>query len=94
MVTQTGLYIGIAHNLRAYDGLFIMKYIANNPLPNDKPPNVNILQCKLMSIQCGIVKLINSYNFIPFSLSKFSQTFGIENDEYQKGFFPHMANIP
>ena len=84
----------IAHNLRAYDGLFIMKYLANNRLPNDRSPNVNILQCKLMSIQCDKIKLIDSYNFLPFALSKFSKTFGLEDDQYQKGFFPHLANVP
>ncbi len=80
-------YIGIALNLRVYDGLFIMKYMANNHLSNERPANVNIPRCKLMSIQCGTVKLIDSYIFIPFTLSKFSQTFGIENDEYQQVFF-------
>ena len=84
----------IAHNLRAYDGLFIMKYLANNRLPNDRSPNVNILQCKLMSIQCDKIKLIDSYNFLPFALSQFSKTFGLEDDQYQKGFFPHLANVP
>jgi hypothetical protein len=85
-------FICIAHNLRAYDGIFIMKYLAANRLPNENSPTVNILQCKLMSIQCSKTKLIDSYNFLPFALSKFSKTLGLEDDEYQKGFFPHLAN--
>jgi hypothetical protein len=28
-------YTGFAHNLKAYDGIFIMKYIVYNPLPTD-----------------------------------------------------------
>jgi hypothetical protein len=28
-------YTGFAHNLKAYDGIFIMKYIVDNPLLTD-----------------------------------------------------------
>ena len=28
-------YIGFGHNLKAYDGIFIMKYIVNNILPTN-----------------------------------------------------------
>ncbi len=31
-------YTGFAHNLKAYDGIFIMKYIVDNPLPTDSLP--------------------------------------------------------
>jgi hypothetical protein len=47
---------------------------------------------KLMSIQFRGVKIIDSYNFIPFALAKCPKTFGF--NELNKGFFPYMFNTP
>jgi restriction endonuclease S subunit len=33
-------FTGFAHNLKAYDGIFIMKYIVDNPLPTDSLPKI------------------------------------------------------
>ncbi|CAF1034070.1 unnamed protein product, partial [Brachionus calyciflorus] len=32
-------YIAIAHNMKAYDGVFILNYIVNNLVPSDSKPN-------------------------------------------------------
>ena len=85
-------YIGFAHNLKAYDGIFIMKYIVDNPLPTDKSPQIILNGLKLMSIEFEKIKLIDSHNFIPMPLSKIPATFGYT--EMHKGFFPHEFNIP
>ena len=84
-------YTGFAHNLKSYDGIFIMKYIINNPLPSDGLPKIILNGLKLMSIEFEKIKLIDSLNFIP--LAKFSsKTFGFH--EMQKGYFPHLFNTP
>ena len=44
-------YKGFAHNLKAYDGIFIMKYIVNNQLPTDGLPKITKLGAKFMSIE-------------------------------------------
>ncbi len=31
---------GFAYNLKAYDGIFIVKYIVDNPLPTDSLPKI------------------------------------------------------
>ena len=84
-------YTGFAHNLKAYDGIFVMKYIVNNPLPSDGLPKI-ILNVKLMSIEFEKTKLIDSHNVIQMPLSKFQKTFGFP--EMHKGHFPHLFNTP
>jgi hypothetical protein len=44
-------YTGFAHNLKAYDGIFIMKYFVDNPLPTDSLPKIVLNGLKLMSIE-------------------------------------------
>jgi hypothetical protein len=85
-------YTGFAHNLKAYDGIFIMKYIVDNPLPIDSLPKIVLNGLKLMSIEFEKIKLTDSHNFIPMPLSKFPKTFGFT--ELHKGYFPHHFNTP
>ena len=88
---QQDYYICIAHNLKGYDGVFIMQYLINNPLPNDKYMFINE-GLKINLIKFNKVKIIDSLNFIPSSLAKFPKTFGLT--ELKKGSFPHKFNIP
>lgn len=81
----------MAQNLKAYDGIFIMNYLANNPLPGDKY-NALTNGGKVQLITVYRVKIIDSFNFIPFALSKFGKAFGVS--ELKKGFFPHKFNTP
>jgi len=84
--------IQIAHNLKGYDGVFILNYIINKMLPCDALPKVIANGTKLISIQFRTIKFIDSYCFIPMALSEFSSTFSIT--ELKKGFFPHKFNKP
>ena len=45
---------------------------------------------KILSLQTGDLKFIDSLCFLPFPLASFPQTFGIS--ELKKGFFPHLFN--
>ena len=85
-------FIAIAHNMKAYDGYFIMNYIINNFTPTDKPPECLLNGSKLLVIKFLNIKIIDSFNFIPMGLSKFPKTFGI--NELKKGYFPHLFNKP
>jgi hypothetical protein len=64
-------YTGFAHYLKTYDGIFIMKYIVDNPLPTDNLPKIVLNGLKLISIEFVKIKLIDSHNFNPMPLSKF-----------------------
>ena len=74
---QQDYYIAIAHNLRAYDGVFIMKYLTQNPIPKEKI-SVLLSGTKLITIQVQNVKIIDSFNYIHMSLAKFPATFQIQ----------------
>ncbi len=84
--------MGFAHNLKAYDLIFIMKSIVDNPLPTDSLPIIVFNDLKLMRIEFEKIKLIDSHNFIPMPVSKFPKTFGFT--ELHKGYFPHHFHTP
>ncbi len=76
--------------MKAYDGIFIMRYLADFPLPDDKV-QIMLNGSKIMCIKNKDVKIIDSLNFILLRLGKFPDTFQIP--ELQKGYFPHLFNI-
>lgn len=79
----------IAHNSRAYDCQFILKYCVNNRfIPNVIKKGTKILQMKI-----GSFKFIDSLSFLPMPLRKFPETFGFE-DQIEKGCFPFYFNKP
>jgi hypothetical protein len=84
--------IQIAHNLKGYDGVFILKYFLENLLPCETTPEVILTGCKILCIKHRQIKIIDSYSFLAMALSEFSKTFGIS--ELKKGFFPHKFNLP
>ena len=85
-------YIAIAHNLKGYDGAFIMQFIYKNLLPKDREPSVIINGTKIISLDFRKVILKDSFSFVPMGLEKLPKTF--ELHELKKGFFPHSFNLP
>ena len=81
-------FIAIAHNMKSYDGFFIMNFIIKNLLPTDILPDILLNGSKLLVIKFMGIKIIDSINFIPMSLSKMPKTFGLS--ELKKGYFPHF----
>lgn len=81
-------YTVMAHNLKGFDGQFILRWI----LEKGHEPVVIPQGSKLMCIRFTTLQLtfIDSFNFLPMSLSKFPKTFGIT--ELTKGYFPHLFN--
>lgn len=92
--------IAIAHNMKGYDGHFIIRYLENTV----GSPRVIKKGSKIMLIEITDnkkpthmrhrkgkkLKVIDSFNFIPIALSAFPNTFGIT--ETKKGYFPHLFN--
>jgi hypothetical protein len=85
-------FVAIAHNLRGYDGCFVLQYIIQHIMPGDGAPQVIANASKLTSITFRKVKLIDSLSFFPTSLENLPKMFGIT--ELKKGFFPHLFNTP
>lgn len=77
----------IAHNGRGYDFQFILQWC----LSNDRPPTRIIRSGqKIMSMEIGGVRFIDSLSFLTMPLSAFPKTFGLK--EHAKGYFPHLFN--
>lgn len=81
-------YTAIAHNMRGFDGQFILAYLLKQGLkPQIIPNGSKIMKIKLSSFN---ISIIDSFNFLPMGLAKFPKTFGVE--EITKGYFPHLFN--
>ena len=80
--------IVVAHNFQGYDGYFIQNFLNENGVKYD----VILRGAKILSMTIPMfnIKFIDSLNFIPMSLAKFPQTFGMS--ELCKGYFPHLFN--
>ncbi len=74
--------------MKSYDGFFIMNFIIKNLLPTDILPDILLNGSKLLVIKFMGIKIIDSINFIPMSLSKMPKIFGLS--ELKKGYFPHF----
>ena len=85
-------YIALAHNLQAFDGVFIANYCINNRLPDDAFPTILATPTKILQIKFRKLKIIDSYSFLAMPLEKFPKTFGLE--ELKKGFYAHKFNTP
>ena len=75
--------IQIAHNLKAYDGHFILQFLLHSMLPTDQKPNVILNGSKLLSISFRDIKYKDSHCFISQPLSAFPKTFDL--NELKKG---------
>ena len=81
--------IVLFHNLKGFDGVFIL-----NELYKDSRRVINqaCMGAKVLTFKCGPITFKDSLCFLPFPLSAFPATFGIQ--EVKKGYFPHAFNTP
>ena len=83
-------FTAIAHYFKGYDGMYILQYIYKVVQPKERPPEVIFDGSKINYLLFRDIRFVDSLNFLPMSLEKFSGTFGIT--ELKKGFFPHLFN--
>ena len=81
--------IVVFHNLKGFDGMFIIHELYNQQREVSKQLTVG---AKVLSFKSGAVKFIDSLCFIPMPLASFPSTFNLT--ELKKGFFPHLFNSP
>ena len=86
--------IQIAHNLKGYDGKFILNYMLKNVLPTDALPKAIPNGTKHLTIRFRGIKFIDSLSFLPMPLSSFCIAFSLKENAYTKGYFPHSFNSP
>lgn len=85
-------YTMIAHNMKAFDGCFLLRYMSEVGLM----PTLIFSGRKIMSMSLKNlgIRIIDSLNFIPMSLAAMVKSFGLENLIGNKGFFPHFFSKP
>ena len=76
--------ICLAHNAQAYDLHLIMQYIHERGV---RPEMIRNGQ-KILCLEAGGLKFIDSLNFFPMALAKLPKAFDLT--ELSKGFFPHL----
>jgi hypothetical protein len=80
-------YAVVAHNMRAFDGCFLLQYLAENGLkPN---PIFSGQKITCLTVPHLNIRIIDSLNFLPMPLAQFPEAFGFQN-ESMKGNFPHF----
>ena len=79
------------HNLKGFDGVFILKELYQD---SRRVINQACMGAKVLTFKTGSITFKDSLCFLPFPLSAFPNTFGIENEELKKGYFPHAFNTP
>ena len=52
--------IQIAHNLKGYDLVYILKYFLENLLPSETNPEVILTGCKILAIRHREIRIIDS----------------------------------
>ncbi|XP_020297865.1 uncharacterized protein LOC109862281 [Pseudomyrmex gracilis] len=81
--------ICIAHNAKAFDAQFILRYIAEKRVELD--PRVILNGTKIIVLTVERTKFIDNINYMPMRLSALPKAFGLR-DSVEKGYFPHLFN--
>lgn len=79
--------IVIFHNLKGYDGLFLLEHCYSHHREVENPITVGT---KILSFKSDRLTFKDSLCFLSFPLADFPTTFGLT--ELYKGFFPHLFN--
>jgi hypothetical protein len=80
----------IAHNGKSYDTWLIHYYITKHY--NERPSKIILAGQKIMYMEIKSVKFIDSINHFACRLEAVPKTFGLNEDNYKKGFYPYTFN--
>ncbi len=87
---QHRYFKAVAHNMKGYDGYFLLEYLIDHSV---RPDKIIYSGSKIMymTIERDLhIKVIDSLNFLPMKLSALPKAFGLK--ELKKGWFPHYFN--
>lgn len=87
--TFDGAVTAIAHNMKSYDGHFILEALSRRSYPCDMTMN----GWKIMQLKFRNIRIIDSLNFLQMPLSDFAKVFDLPR-ELEKPFFPFLWNVP
>jgi len=81
--------IVIFHNLKGFDGMFIIEQLYKEARVVEKQMTVG---AKVLCFKSGPITFKDSLCFLPMPLAAFTATFNLQ--ELKKGYFPHQFNTP
>lgn len=82
----------IAHNMKGFDGCFLLQYLIRNNISVSIVPNgLKLTSIFIPSLQ---MRIIDSLNFLQMPLSAIPRAMGIEDKVRSKGHFPHFFSTP
>ena len=80
----------LAHNFKGYDSYFIVDALHRRKQALKQVRNGGkVLELTYLG---GYIRFIDSMSFVPGPLSSFTKTFGLDPDQFKKGYFPHLFN--
>ena len=80
----------IAHNGKAYDTWLIHRKICS--VKGVRPSKLILAGNKIMYMKLGTISFIDSINHIAGALEKMPKTFGLDETQFKKGFYPYLFN--
>ena len=80
----------IAHNGKAYDTWLIHRKICSTS--GKRPKKLILAGNKIMYMKIDTICFIDSINHFSMALEKVPKTFGLNEDDYKKGFYPYLFN--
>ena len=97
MRNKYNLYVVYAHNLSGFDGIFLLKLLAElgtiEPLMRDgKIININF-RFQINKDKIGLIKFRDSMLLLPDSLRNLAKSFGVEDKSYFPFDFVNNPNI-
>ena len=81
-------YTLVFHNGQAYDVYFLLKYLFSSGIK----PRLIYRGSKVVYVDTGVMRIIDSLNFLPMALSQMPKVFNLSN--IRKGTFPVFFNKP
>lgn len=80
-----------AHNLKGYDGRLVFEYLFDKHQP---PQEIMWRGSKIMKMTYGKATFMDTLLHLPASLDQLPGMFGLDENQFKKGFFPHRFNVP
>ena len=82
----------IAHNARSYDGWLVWQHLIKNT--HERPGTLVLAGNKVMMMTYKSNKFIDSLSHVASSLEGLPKVFGLDPNQFKKGFFPYRFNTP
>ena len=80
----------IAHNGKAYDTWLIHYHLTKHY--NERPNKIILAGQKIMYMEIKSIKFIDSLNHFACRLEQVPKTFGLDENQFKKGFYPYLFN--